>query len=238
MDKQLLYTRQEPCPQRIHQQFNTCGIQLIEIPLIQVEKIQVGFPKEKNDWLFFTSANAVHFFDFSKIDPATKIAAIGDRTQQALMDYKLKVDFVPSSFYTEIFLQEWLAMYPDKKQKILVPISCQSRHLIKAVLTEKGYEVNELPLYQTIFPEASKMKVRNFFKHAFPLDCALFASPSAWKNFYHELKENMHNYSNLKIASIGPITTKAIEQDHFQVSYQPDTYNMSALFSLLLKEMS
>ncbi|EEP3928198.1 uroporphyrinogen-III synthase, partial [Listeria innocua] len=64
----------------------------------------------------------------------------------------------------------------------------------------------------------------------------IFASPSAWKNFYTIAKQFSIKNENWRIASIGNITTEAILADGWEVTYQPKTFTMKHLADLIIQE--
>ncbi|MGX7058566.1 uroporphyrinogen-III synthase [Vagococcus humatus] len=238
MLEKLLYTRQQPCPKKIKDCLFQHKIEVIDIPLIQTVGLPVTYDKnqwQKIDWVFFTSVNAVKFTDLTCLPENCKIASIGDKTTQALVSQGLTVDFQPSAAYSEGMVEEWLAGHKEKEQ-ILLLNSRLSRRVIKDKLEQEGHKVYQIPIYDTIFPKKSEELLDDILLDQ-QLTYLIIASPSAWHHFYQRVQLLGCSLNQLKILSIGPISTKAIQQDGFSVFYQADIYDMPHLFKGFIKEI-
>ncbi len=228
--KTVILTREAAKNLEAIRKIETNAIRAISIPLIETRplRIEENIILDDYDWLFFTSQNAVYyFFDHFKIWPKSlKIAVIGTQTALALEKFGLVADFIPNKFETDVFIFEWL-QFISGNPAVLFPQSLKGRSVIPVLLQKRGVSVRRIFLYDTVMPEAAPTQLRaamesesNFYM--------TFASPSAWKNFKKIFKKNAVQKA-FKIASIGPVTSEAIERDGFKVDVQPATYTMDSL---------
>jgi len=108
------------------------------------------------DRLIFISVNAVDYaFDLLPEDlPASlKIAAIGDKTAQRLVDIGLDPDIVP----TEKFDTENLLLHSDLQnladKKVMIVRGNGGRELLAEELVKRGAQVEYAEVYQRIIPK-------------------------------------------------------------------------------------
>ncbi|EOS9340869.1 uroporphyrinogen-III synthase [Listeria monocytogenes] len=237
MSKKVVLTREASKNKPWQTYFSQNGYEVMSIPLIKTQPIKINLSREQQetDWLFLTSANAVEYFFTNQYERSNyKIAVIGEKTKEKLAEFGHEPSFVPSIYQSEVFLEEWLNENPEKTS-ILLPQSNLSRTIIKDTLIEKGYIVFSIELYETIFPEASKKLLTEQLKLN-ETQIIVFASPSAWKNFYYIAKSFPAQKEKWHIASIGSITTEAILADGWEVKYQPKTFTMKHLADLIIQE--
>ncbi|EIO5735241.1 uroporphyrinogen-III synthase [Listeria monocytogenes] len=237
MNKKVVLTREASKNQPWQTYFAQKGFAVVSIPLIKTlpKKINLSREQLETEWLFLTSANAVEYFFMNQPGEAHyKIAVIGEKTREKLAEYGYNPSFVPSIYQSEMFLEEWLNESPEKTS-VLLPQSNLSRSIIKDTLTENGYLVHSVELYETVFPENSKIKLAELL-NSNDTHIIIFASPSAWKNFYSIAKSLPVQKEKWHIASIGSITTEAILADGWEVKYQPKTFTMKHLADLIIQE--
>ncbi|MBC1908918.1 uroporphyrinogen-III synthase [Listeria innocua] len=237
MIKKIVLTREASKNKPWQDYFSQNGFDVESIPLIEThpKKISLSLKQKEADWLFLTSANAVEYFFNEQVSKLNyKIAVIGEKTKEKLAEYGYKPNFVPSVYQSEVFLSEWLSENTSQTS-ILLPQSNLSRTIIEDTLTQNGHLVFPIELYETSFPENSQ----TILIEQLQLEekrIIIFASPSAWKNFYMIAKQFSIKNENWRIASIGNITTEAILADGWEVTYQPKTFTMKHLADLIIQE--
>lgn len=236
MSKTFILTRTAADNEKWLPYFHGLGLEAVSLPLIETKSLPFQIKKEY-DWIFFTSAKAVHYFA-EKYDLAVvtaKIAVIGEKTAAALIQYGRKADFEPSSYVAETFVKEWLSQFSADK-RILFPRSSLARDVIARTLREQGYSIEEIDIYETVMPASSP----NLFAALIQTEknfLFLFASPSAWHNFEAICQMTNQSIRAWEYGSIGPITTQAIEAAGCSVKFQPaDTYTMEALIQEIIRE--
>lgn len=196
---------------------------------------------DQYDWVIFTSQNGVKFFfqELSKnnisLSHQTKIAAVGEKTKDALQRHQLQVSFVPSLFSADDFAIEFEDQVKQPK-KVLIPKGNLARDIIAKTLLSKGWTVDEWIIYDTIFPIESKEKLASLLEHV-QLDFALFTSPSTVHHFMEIAKERKleKKAKLIDFISIGPVTNKAIEGYGWKVSASPLKYTVEDMLDCLCK---
>lgn len=237
MRRVVVLTREAKKNKIAQKKLENASIPTISIPLIETTPLKVDEKMKFSnyDWLFFTSQNAVHYFFWQyKTCPATvKIAVIGTKTEEALIEKGFHADFLPSKFETDIFIHEWLEQV-EGKPSILFPQSLKGRSVISDLLSQKGFIIKRLFLYDTVMPQNAPLALKKLFAEE-SYFYITFASPSAWKNFKKICEETAFN-GHYQIVSIGPVTSDIIRRDGYHVAFQPEIYTMDALLDLLIKE--
>lgn len=222
----------------------------VEIPLISFRPIdhtktilQTISNLHTYDWIIFTSNVTVEtFFSFVKninVLSSVKVAAIGEKTEQALLEKGIAADFVPEEYVAEKFVEKFLPLV-ESGIKILIPKGNLAREYIARSLTGKGALVDELIVYETYFPEESKAKLLEMISNR-ELHILTFTSPSTVTHFMNVINE----YSLLDcigecvIACIGPVTKERALAAGLSVHVMPKRYTVKYMIedviSYLLK---
>ncbi|MBC1516138.1 uroporphyrinogen-III synthase [Listeria immobilis] len=237
MIKKIVLTREKTKNKQWQEYFIQNGFEVYQIPLIETrpKKVVLTSKQLEAEWLFFTSVNAVeYFFEKQPLNYTYKFAVIGEKTKEKLAEYGISPNFIPTQYQTEVFLSEWLNQYPEKTS-ILLPKSNLSRTIMEDTLTTKGHSVFPVELYETTAPAKSESALITLLRGN-EKQIIIFASPSAWKNFYAVAKKFPNQKENWRIASIGNITTKAIVADGWKVTYQAENFTMKHLVDLIIQE--
>lgn len=223
-------------PADIQQRFEEKGVVVLKIPMNRTIPEPYDSLEREYDWLFFTSANAVNYFDFAQRNKKAKILAIGNQTTKTLLKLGVPVDFQPKEGFSEGLVQEWLRV-AGPKQRVFWPHSFKARRVIYNALTSHGHEVLEQVIYKNEFFPEDQARLRKLLRTE-GIDYVLFASPSAWTSFMDVVEKEAglpaDFWSRLKIAAIGPVTAKEIEKSQ-QVAIQPEVYDMPHLYECLLE---
>ncbi|CAM3266202.1 uroporphyrinogen-III synthase [Vagococcus fessus] len=238
MPNSILFTREQKISVNLRQELESCSFQLAEIPLISLEICQECVDKtliqNDYDWIFFTSAAAVRFFyeAYGEISSHVKLAVIGSKTFEELKTSDQSRADYPDIFTSEYFVEEWLS-HQTSCQKVLFPQSELSRGIIQKRLIEEGHYVRAFTLYNNFFPEHSKKKLLTWLDQKTEGAIVVFASPSAWHNFYSLYKLKPFD---LQFASIGPITSHAIMKNGYSVAYEAPECTLDSLTRNIMKK--
>jgi uroporphyrinogen III methyltransferase / synthase len=192
------------------------------------------------DWIIFTSVNGVAiFFEAiqklgrdARIFGSSKIAAIGERTAAKLADFGIKADFVPVVFTgNELAFQ--LAQFTELKAKkiLLLRSELASNELIEG-LEKAGAEVENISIYTAVPVKGDSSKLIEKIK-ARKIDWITFASPSAVDAFFEQIDTGLVIDNKAKIASIGPVTTKALERFGVQVALTAEEHTLDGLLDTM-----
>ncbi len=198
---------------------------------------------ETYNGVIFTSANAVRFFiqrlrDRGKDIRALKgvmICAVGPKTAEALEQYGLKADLVPSEYKAEGVLAA-LGGVRVKGQRFLIPRAKVARELIPDRLRELGADVTVAVAYENVRPEGDVERVKKLFEER-KIAAVTFTSSSTVNNFVEILgqKEYKTVLKGAVIACIGPVTAKTAEEYGIQTDIMPKDYTIPALVEAMVE---
>jgi uroporphyrinogen III methyltransferase/synthase len=194
----------------------------VEVPTIAVEPPRTPAPMEravkglhdgKYAWVAFTSVNAVravrekleeYGLDARALS-GVKVAAVGDTTAQALVDFGIRPDLVPSGQQSsEGLLADW-APYDDvfdPIDRVFLPRADIATDTLLAGLQELGWQVDDVTAYRTVRAAPPPAETREALKGG-GYDAVLFTSSSTVRNLVG-IAGKPHDTTIL--AAIGPQT--------------------------------
>jgi uroporphyrinogen-III synthase len=177
-------------------------------------------------WLVFTSKNGVDFF-FKFIQRAgltlsePKIAAVGEKTRDALYDWGITDILVPSKFEAAA-LVELLKKYIKKGDNVLFPKGNLAPSYIMDELKDLAY-VEEVIVYET---KPNKGLDWDLVEKA---DCYFFLSPSAVHFMMNHTYITIDQIESIPVFCIGPSTMNAAIEHGFKNVFMPDRYTAEDL---------
>jgi len=170
------------------------------------------------DWIIFTSGNGVTIFfetlqDLGKdarVFGSAKIAAIGNGTAAKLSQFGIKADFVPSVFTGKELGKQLIAYTNLRGKKVLLLRSQLASNELVEILGKGGAEVQDVAVY-TAVEEKSECTwlIEEISKGR--IDWLTFASPSSVNGFFEQVRSDLVNSANVKVASIGPVTSERLK---------------------------
>jgi len=194
----------------------------VEVPTIAVEPPRTPAPMEravkglyegKYAWVAFTSVNAVkavrekleeYGLDARALS-GVKVAAVGDTTAQALIDFGIRPDLLPSGQQSsEGLLADW-APYDDvfdPIDRVFLPRADIATDTLLAGLQELGWQVDDVTAYRTVRAAPPPAETREALKGG-GYDAVLFTSSSTVRNLVG-IAGKPHDTTVL--AAIGPQT--------------------------------
>ncbi|MEI6536819.1 MAG: uroporphyrinogen-III C-methyltransferase [Verrucomicrobiaceae bacterium] len=240
--KRIVVTRTRTQAGELTKKLAQLGADVIELPTIRIEP-----PKDLKtfgqlvqdchtyDWIVFTSPNGVEkFFEmFYKLYQdarsigGAKIAAIGPGTADKIKQMHLAVDLLPEKFVAEGLIQAFKKVDVEN-QTILWVKAEQTREVIANELTGLGAIVDEAIAYRTM-PETESHEAITRFKEE-GADVITFTSSSTVEHF---LDLKMPLPDKIKIASIGPITSKTLKDRGLRVDIEAREHTIPGLVSAI-----
>ncbi|MDN5710541.1 MAG: uroporphyrinogen-III synthase [Planococcus sp. (in: firmicutes)] len=197
------------------------GAQVEYYPLIETVLRNTRAPDfERYGWLIFTSRNSAEVFCKLRPETDAKIAAVGDKTAEILEKHGYPVDFIPSTFSADVFVQE----FPDiaGKERCLFVRGA----LAKDTILSMPLAIDEWTVYDTV------KKYNNAQALAGMSDVTIiFASPSAVAAY----REAGGNFKDIQTAAIGHITERAIIEAGGEVHFRPETYTYLEIIQTIAK---
>lgn len=273
--QKVLITRAENQAPVMKEKLEAAGAIPVILPVIEFKEPQSFKPLDDNlknlskfNWIIFASANAVRAVlrRLEKLNLDTgaladlKVGAIGPATGRALEERGIKVDFKPSKFVAEDFIEE----FPDSDKldelKILWPRTNVGRTLIHDQLTASGASVSMVEAYRTELPENVDELSDKLFEmcQVRSIDMITFASSQTVKNFQEILNRGLIRYASsrgyivnpesraiggtasallgdIAIATIGPVTTKTARAHLKDVDVESAEHTIDALVEAICR---
>ena len=194
-------------------------------------------------WVVFTSANGVRaFFNIlkSRREDArafgnAKIAAIGIKTSQALLEQRVYADLVPQSYVAED-LADALIAATKPGDRILIYRAEEARDVLPDRLRNEGRDTIVVAAYKTVFTDDA-----DFAQKVAQADILTFTSASTVRGFAHNLHGNAaaaHAAQGKLVACIGPITAEEAHKVGMDVDVTADEFTVDGLIDALERALS
>ncbi|WP_285697693.1 uroporphyrinogen-III synthase [Actinomadura sp. NBRC 104412] len=206
----------------------------------QMERAVKGLVTGRYEWVVFTSTNAVRavrekFSDYgldARAFAGLKVAAVGEQTSRALVEFGVQPDLVPTGQQSSEGLLEVWPPYDedlDPINRILLPRADIATDTLIAGLTDLGWECEDVTAYRTVRAAPPPAPIREAIKGG-GFDAVLFTSSSTVKNLIG-IAGKPHNVT--VIACIGPQTAKTAEEYGLRVDVLSEKPSVSALAEAL-----
>ncbi len=207
---------------------------------LQMDKAVRGLVEGRYEWVAFTSVNAVKAvrekFDEYGLDARAfsglKVAAVGDKTAEAVAAWGIRPDLVPSD---EQSAQGLLHAWPpyddvlDPINRVFLPRADIATETLVAGLVELGWEVDDVTAYRTVRAAPPPAPVREAIKTGL-FDAVVFTSSSTVRNLVGIAGKP---HAGTVIAAIGPATAKTCEEHGLLVEVLAAEPSAGALASAL-----
>ena len=232
---------------RLHEQ----GAEVLEVPTIKLEPptrrqdlVDALLTLNAYDWLVFTSPNGVtkffeyffkRFHDMRDLGGA-RIAAVGPATANKLKELHLQVDLMPDEALASEVAKAFAKFESIENLKIcLLRAEVANRELPEA-LEAMGAIVDDIAVYRTVAETedvaggAAKLLETG-------ADWILFTSGSTVEHFHarFNLPQLVKAFPRIKLATIGPETTKALAAIGLQPAVEAKEHTVDGLIAMLLK---
>lgn len=249
--KRIVVTRTREQASQLSQKLTENGAEVLEIPTIRIEPsdrkqdiVDALLELNSYDWLVFTSPNGVTaFFDlfFKRFQDlrdigGVKIAAIGPATAAKIKELHLQVDLMPEeALGTKI--AEALNKYESVENLKLCLLRAQvANQELPEALQELGAIVDDIAIYKTV-PETEDRTGTAAKLLADGADWITFTSASTAEHFHarFDLPKLMKQFPKIRLASIGPETSKAIRALDLTPAIEAKEHTIEGLTTALLK---
>ncbi|MEY2481040.1 MAG: uroporphyrinogen methyltransferase / synthase [Verrucomicrobiota bacterium] len=242
--KRIVVTRTRRHAGALSEQLRALGADVIELPTIRIEPPSDlrGFAElvqdaHAYDWIVFTSPNGVTAFfemffklydDGRELGPA-RIAAIGPATAQRVRDFHLHVDLQPEEFVAEAIVREFQKEGGVENLRILLARAEKARDVLPKELSRLGAIVDEGLAYRTLPETRDDTGARRRLLEE-GADMITFTSSSTVENF---LALGLPWPKEMKIASIGPITSKTARDHGLKVNVEAQRHDIPGLIEVI-----
>lgn len=192
------------------------------------------------DWIIFTSANGVTvFFDClqslakdSRVFGSAKIAAVGSETAAKLAQFGLKADFVPTVFTGKELGKQLIGFANLQSKKLLLLRSQLASNKLVELLEQAGAQIDDEAVYTAVTEKSECRWLKEKIDER-AIDWLTFASPSAVSGFFEQIPRDLVNSSNVKVASIGPLTSEQLKNLSVRVDVTAREHTIDGLLAVI-----
>ncbi|NHC23909.1 bifunctional uroporphyrinogen-III C-methyltransferase/uroporphyrinogen-III synthase [Nocardioides sp. IC4_145] len=207
---------------------------------LQMDKAVRGLVEGRYEWIAFTSVNAVKAvrekFEEYGLDARAfsglKIAAVGDKTAQAIAAWGLRADLVPTGEQSAAGLLEVWPEYDevlDPINRVFLPRADIATENLVAGLIDLGWECDDVTAYRTVRATPPPAPVRDAIKTG-KFDAVVFTSSSTVRNLVGIAGKP---HPSTVIAVIGPQTAKTAEEHGLRVDVMAPKPDVEVLVDAL-----
>jgi uroporphyrinogen III methyltransferase/synthase len=249
--QRIVVTRTREQASQLSSRLLELGAEVLEIPTIRIMP-----PDEKNDlkealeglgeydWVVFTSPNGVTaFFDylvraFDDIRALgnVRIAAVGPATAAKLKELHLRVDLMPEEALASKVAHAFTKYESIENLKILLARAEKANPELPKALMELGAIVDDVPVYKTVAETEDWNGAVARLTEA-GADWVTFTSSSTVEHFHarFDLPKLVQQFPQMKLASIGPETTKAISALGLKPTVEAKDHHIEGVVNALLR---
>jgi uroporphyrinogen III methyltransferase / synthase len=249
--KRIVVTRGRHQAAELSLKLGSLGADVLGIPAIKQAQpenrqdiVDALLSLNSYDWLVFTSANGVraffdmffrHFHDLRDLGGA-KIAAVGPATAAKLKELRLQVDVMPEEYAGKKIAEQIAKHGSIENCKFCLLRAQDADPDLPQALEEFGAITDDIAVYKTV-AETDDISgaSEDFLQHG--ADWITFTSGSTVR-FIHarfDLPELMKQFPSLKLASIGPETTKMIKSLGLSPMIEAKEHTAAGLVAELVK---
>jgi len=249
--KRIVVTRTRDQASQLSQKLMEKGADILEIPTIKIGQsdhkqdiVDALLELNSYDWLVFTSPNGVTaFFDlfFKRFNDlrdigGVKIAAIGPATAAKIRELHLQVDLMPEEALASKIAEAMNKYESVENLKICLLRAQVANPELPKELEALGAIVDDIAIYKTV-PETEDISGSAARLMDGGADWITFTSASTVEHFHarFDLPKLVKQSPQLRLASIGPETSKAIRALKLEPTVEAKEHTIDGLVASLLK---
>src|SRR5688500_7962588 len=247
--QRVVVTRTREQASQLADQLHELGAEVLEIPTIRTEE-----PENKSDlvdsmltlgeydWIVFTSPNGVTaFFNyfFKGFDDIRalgnlRIAAVGPATAAKLKELHLRVDAMPEEYVASKISDAISKFESIENLRVLLMRAEVANEELPKELEEHGAIVDDVACYRTV-PETEDQNGAAERLLEGGADWITFTSSSTVENFHarFDLPKLKQQFPKIRIASIGPETTKTLQHIGVPPDAEAREHNIPGLIKVI-----
>jgi uroporphyrinogen III methyltransferase/synthase len=247
--QRVVVTRTREQASDLARQLGELGAEVLEIPTIKIAPPDDRQPLVESlqglgeyNWLIFTSPNGVTaFFDcflkaFDDIRALgnLRIAAVGPATAAKLAELHLRVDAMPSEYVAKKVGAAIADVESVENLRFLLARAQVANPELVRELEENGGIVDDVAFYKTV-PETEDVTGAAGRLLEQGADWVTFTSSSTVENFHarFDLLALVRKFPALRLATIGPETTKALTALGLKPAVEARTHTIPGLIQAL-----
>jgi uroporphyrinogen III methyltransferase/synthase len=224
--QRIVVTRTREQASQLSRQLIEAGADVLEIPTIKIAPPDERQPLVEAlqglgeyDWIIFTSPNGVTaFFDYlfkafedMRALGNVHLAAVGPATAAKLKEYHLRVDAMPEEYLSSKVAKALTGFESLENLRVLLARAQVANPELTRDLEALGAIVDDVAFYKTV-PETDDLNGAGVRLMEAGADWITFTSSSTVEHFHtrFDLPRLVEQFPQIKLASIGPETSKAI----------------------------
>jgi uroporphyrinogen-III synthase len=218
------------------------GASVVAVPVIAIDEPSDGGAALRSalaeidgyDWLVVTSANGADRIAASLPHDrmgtgATKVAAIGPGTVEALARHGIDVALLPERFVAEGLLEVFPSP-PPGGGRVLLAQAAAARPVLRDGLAAAGWQVDAVEAYRTVHPSIAE----DLLARARAADAITFTSASTVQGYIAAAGPDA---VPPVVASIGPITSEAAHRLGVAVAVEAEEHTIAGLVAALASHL-
>ena len=251
--RRIVITRTRQQASRLRVMLAEIGADVLEAPTIELvppsdwTSVDQWIARmDQFDWLLLTSVNGVlalaDRLNYLGLDSrhlaSVKIGVIGDATEATVYRHLgIRADLVPPHYVSESLAKTLITNHDVRKKRILMLRADLARTDLRRLLTEAGASVTDVTIYETKRPGKLPDDVINALRQG-EAHWITFTSSSTAQNMASLLAGETGLLDRVRIASIGPITSRTIRGLGWPVAVEAVPSNLEGLVEAILKAES
>lgn len=249
--QRIVVTRTRDQASELSSQLLELGAEVLEIPTIKIEMPQnrsdlmdAMLGLGQYDWLVFTSPNGVTFFfdiffrayEDMRALGNLRIAAVGPATAAKLKELHLRVDAMPEEYLAAKVADAIAKFETIENLRILLMRAEVANTELPQTLDAMGAIVDDVACYRTV-AETEDVNGSAARLQEGGADWITFTSSSTVENFNarFELAKLKEQFPEIRFASIGPETSKALRNLGFEPDAEAREHNLPGLVKALMQ---
>ena len=246
--KKIIVTRAREQASSLVEILEEEGAHVIEFPTIEIvepedySELDRAIQMIKNyNWIIFTSVNGVKYFmkrlkyhgKDVRILNGINICAIGPKTSEIFENFGITPDLIPEKYQAE-YIIEGLKKIGISGKRFLLPRAKVARDILPERIKKLGGIIDVVTVYETKMPDTNRDEVINYLKEK-KIDYITFTSSSTVKNFM-EMIGDKNLLKNVKIVSIGPITSETIRGFNLKVDIEAKDFTIEGIKEAIIND--
>lgn len=242
----IVVTRSRDQASSLCAELRLAGARVIECPTIKIVQHAknpefAAFLKDAENYehLVFTSVNGVTGFVSSLFEAGLdlrflggkKVICIGPATAEAFRERGIVADFVPDTYVAEALLPYFSHLAPSG---VAILRAEKAREVLPQTLAQIGHRVKVVPIYHTDFARPDSTEVLEALGENV-VDLVTFTSSSTAEGFARIIENSSIKFSEVKAASIGPITTQTCLELGFKIETEASDYTIPGLIEAMTR---
>ncbi|MGQ8337887.1 uroporphyrinogen-III synthase [Sunxiuqinia sp. A32] len=229
-DKVIITTYPERTNDELKEILSSKGATVLSMPAIEISPLSFQLENASGyDWFVFTSKNAIKPFVTQVSVENKKLAALGAKTAEKLVEYNLQPTFIGSGKSAADFAIEFQHQV-EQNEKILLVLGSLAPDTLQNAFSKK-FVTDRINVYQTSLKKTVDETILSRIKED-QYDLIVVTSPSAVQSTIQLLNSSPQN---LRFVCIGKITDSAIKGYGFEACLTSETPSYESIAEAIIE---